>query len=96
MVIQFINKSSHVHWLDKDTIKSEIMPHLSTAKRGYITKSDLVVVVNAILYKLKTGCQWKFLPVKYGVIPNICINRRRTDADDILVDGMLYAERYSI
>ncbi len=224
--------------LDKDTIKSEIMPHLSTAKRGFVTKSDLMEVINAILYKLKTGCQWALLPVEslftgtvlsyisvyhhyrkwcksgewkrlwlrlldkyrhlldmssvdldgshtttmrggeecgyqgrkkrittnalfitdrqgvplvmsspvsgehndvhdiesvmrqmfddlskagikvdglfmnadagfdcdklrsllveYGVIPNICINKRRTDADGILVDGMLYAERYSI
>ena len=49
---------------DKDTINSEIMLHLSTAKCGNITKSDLVEIINAILYKLRTGCQWKFLPVK--------------------------------
>ena len=24
--------------LDKDTIKSEILPHLSVAKRGYVSK----------------------------------------------------------
>ena len=29
--------------LDKDTIKSEILPYLSVAKRGYVTKSDLFV-----------------------------------------------------
>ena len=50
--------------LDKDTISLEILPHLSTAKRGFKTKSSLVEIVNAILYKLKTGCQWEFLPVK--------------------------------
>ena len=50
--------------LDKDTIKNEILPHLSKAKRGYVTQSCLIEVVNAILYKLKTGCQWAFLPVK--------------------------------
>lgn len=49
--------------LDKDTIKNEIMPHLSVAKRGYVSKYPLVDVVNAILYKLKTGCQWEYLPV---------------------------------
>ncbi len=49
--------------LDKDTIKNEILPHLSKAKRGYVTQSCLIEVVNAILYKLKTGCQWAFLPV---------------------------------
>lgn len=40
------------------------MPYLSTAKRSYATKSCLLEVVNAILYKLKTGCQWSLLPVK--------------------------------
>lgn len=50
--------------LDKDTIKMEILPYLSVAKRGYSTKSTLVEIVNAILYKLKTGVQWEYLPVK--------------------------------
>ena len=49
--------------LDKDTIKSEIMPYLSIAKRGFTSKFDLVEIVNAILYKLKSGCQWRLLPV---------------------------------
>ncbi len=48
--------------LDKVTIKSEIMPCLSTAKRGFETKSCLIEIINAILYRLKTGCQWKHLP----------------------------------
>jgi transposase len=50
--------------LDKDTINLEIIPYLSAAKRGFTTKSCLTEIVNAILYKLKTGCQWAFLPVK--------------------------------
>ena len=50
--------------LAKDIIKTEILPHLSKAKRGYITQSCLIDVINAILYKLKTGCQWALLPVK--------------------------------
>ena len=49
--------------LDKDTIENEILPHLSTAKRGFETKSCLVEVINSILYKLKTGIQWHMLPV---------------------------------
>ncbi|WP_410525645.1 transposase, partial [Prevotella nigrescens] len=44
--------------LDKDTIKNEIPPHLSVAKRGYICQSSLSEVIQCILYKLKTGCQW--------------------------------------
>ena len=49
--------------LDKDTIKNEILPHLSIAKRGYICQSSLSEVIQCILYKLKTGCQWYMLPV---------------------------------
>ena len=30
--------------LDKDTIKNEILPHLSKAKRGYVTQSCLIEV----------------------------------------------------
>lgn len=50
--------------LSKDTIEKEIIPHLSVAKRGFKTKSCLIEIVNSILYKLKTGIQWEFLPVK--------------------------------
>lgn len=50
--------------LDKNTIENEILPHLSVAKRGFKTKSCLVEIVNSILYKLKTGIQWEFLPVE--------------------------------
>ena len=50
--------------LDKDTIKNEILPHISVAKRGFQSKSSLIEVINAILYKLKTGCQWEYFPVK--------------------------------
>lgn len=49
--------------LDKDTIKNKIMPHLSVAKMGYVSKYSLVDVVNAILYKLKTRCQWEYLHI---------------------------------
>lgn len=58
------NRQAMYAVLDKDTIKNEILPHLSVAKRGFISKSSLIEVVNAILYKLKTGCQWAYLPVK--------------------------------
>ncbi len=51
--------------LDKDTIKKEIMPYLSVAKRGFSCQGCLEEVVNAILHKLKTGCQWNQLPVEH-------------------------------
>ena len=41
--------------LDKDTIKSEILPHLSVAKRSYVTKSYLAEAIQYILYRLKNG-----------------------------------------
>lgn len=49
--------------LDEDIIKEEIIPHLSIGKRGFKITSKLEEVVNAILYKLKTGCQWEYIPV---------------------------------
>lgn len=39
------------------------MPYLSVAKRGYVSQGCLIEVVNAILHKLKSGCQWHQLPV---------------------------------
>ena len=49
--------------LDKDTIKSEILPHLSVTKRGFVSKSDLAEVIQFNFYRLKTGCQWHIIPV---------------------------------
>ena len=38
--------------LNKDTMKYEILPHLSVEKRGYVTKSDLTEIIQSNLYKL--------------------------------------------
>ena len=40
-------------------MKSEILPHLSAAKRGYASKGDLAEVVQSILYTLKTDWRWQ-------------------------------------
>ena len=40
-----------------------IRPHLSTARRGYISNIPLYKIFNYIIYKLRTGCQWEFLPM---------------------------------
>lgn len=50
--------------LDKDTIEMEIVAHLPKTKRGFRPTVPLVEIVNAVLYKLKTGVQWRELPVK--------------------------------
>lgn len=49
--------------LDKDTIKNEIIPHLPKQKRGFKPKVPFYEIINCILYKLKTGIQWEYLPV---------------------------------
>ena len=50
--------------LSKDMIELEIVPYLPETKRGFKPKAPLYEIVNAILYKLKTGIQWEFLPVE--------------------------------
>ena len=48
------------------------MPYLSIAKRGFTGKLDLLSIFMAMLFKLKTGCQWEHLPVCHffeGEIP---------------------------
>lgn len=50
--------------LGKDIIRTWILPHLSTGTRGPACQADLLNVVETILYKLKTGCQWRQLPLK--------------------------------
>jgi len=49
--------------LDKDIVNEEIVPYLSTNKRGFSPLVPIVQIVQAVLYKLKTGCQWAYVPV---------------------------------
>lgn len=41
-----------------------IMPFLSTAKRGYVSKIPLYKMFNYVLYRLHTGCQWAEVPIE--------------------------------
>jgi transposase len=50
--------------LPKDIIRTWIVPYLTTHRRGRPTATDLTELLEAVLYKLKTGCQWRYLPVK--------------------------------
>lgn len=50
--------------LSKDMIHLHIVQYLSQGSRGPVCRVELWEVVNAILYKLKTGTQWHLLPVK--------------------------------
>lgn len=49
--------------LDKDIIEMEILPFLPRTKRGFPPTVPIDEIINAILYKLKTGVQWHLLPV---------------------------------
>ena len=49
--------------LDKDTIEMEIVPYIPHPKRGFAPREPLSEIVNAVLYKKKTGVQWEYLPV---------------------------------
>ena len=51
--------------LSKDTIYTYILPNLKIGSAGKYLEPDFrVEIVQAILYRLKTGVQWRFLPVK--------------------------------
>ena len=49
--------------LDKDKIETLIVPHLSRGERGKGLNVDFSCIIAAILYRLKSGCQWRMLPV---------------------------------
>ncbi|QIP17145.1 transposase [Spirosoma aureum] len=50
--------------LDKVTSEKWILPYLSLGQRGKDIKVEMSTLIDAILHKLKTGCQWRQLPVK--------------------------------
>jgi transposase len=50
--------------LDTNLIIIEVLPYLSMGKVGKEAEIDLLSIVKAIFYRLKTGCQWRLLPVK--------------------------------
>ncbi len=51
--------------LSKDSIRTYILPYLQVGSCGKSLEPDFTVdIVSAILYRLKTGVQWRFLPVK--------------------------------
>lgn len=50
--------------ISEDSINQWIVPHLSIGKRGSKLPVKAAEIVSAILYRLKTGCQWRELPTK--------------------------------
>ena len=50
--------------LPKDIICTWILPHLTQSRNGRPSRADPIELIEALLYKLKTGYQWRYLPVK--------------------------------
>ncbi len=50
--------------LTEQQFQQYIEPHLSKAKRGYVSEQPLYKIFNCILYKLHTGCQWEEIPIE--------------------------------
>lgn len=49
--------------VSKDMIEACILPYLSSGQRGPEPSVCLCDIVRAILYRLKTSCQWRMLPL---------------------------------
>ena len=50
--------------LSKSTIEKWIVPNLTIGERGFEPTVPIVEIVECILHRLKTGCQWRELPTK--------------------------------
>jgi len=50
--------------ITQEQFESHISPHLSKAKRGFVSRIPLYKIFNYILYWLHTGCQWPQLPME--------------------------------
>ena len=49
--------------LTPEQFAQHVEPHLSKAKRGFVSTIPLFKIFNYILYFLYTGCQWRKLPI---------------------------------
>lgn len=75
-VLKTIHKEAPMYAvLDKVSIKYELFPCILIVKRGFETKSCMIEIINAILYKLKTGCLWSM----------VCLHRYYSNQDPALM-----------
>ncbi|MEM6260859.1 MAG: transposase [Bacteroidota bacterium] len=59
-----------IYIFPQDIVQQHIVQHLSQPRRGPKCKVATWELVNAILYKLKTGCQWDMLPINSLITSN--------------------------
>ena len=45
-------------------LRQYILPLLPKNKRGFCSKHDPIIILQCIIHKLKTGCQWRHLFVE--------------------------------
>lgn len=50
--------------LSKGIVERWILPHVSKGARGPETTVETADIIRAIFYRLKTGCQWRLLPLR--------------------------------
>src|SRR5437762_2411222 len=50
----------------QEQFEAYVMPYVSTARRGYVSKIPLYKIFNYVLYRLHTGCQWHQVPIVAG------------------------------
>jgi len=74
-----------------------IAPHVAQkAGSGKKRTVDIREVLNAIFYRIRTGCQWRMLPTDKGLVsslrgatvatvPVVCDNRRSNFADSLVI-----------
>ena len=60
----FEKKHQNSGALGKDTINNWTIPFLSVRKRGFKSNFDLATIFLLILKRLKTGVQWRELPIE--------------------------------
>ena len=90
----------------QEQFETYILPYLSTARRGYVSKTSLHKVFNLIVYRLHTGCQWSSLPVPKrarnrkketelagGVSPLSKVERRRELKESVASQYCVYIRR---
>lgn len=62
--LQNLKFKNYMEVLSKSMIEKWIVPYLSVGKRGAKAGVPVSDIVRAILHRLKTGVQWRFLPLK--------------------------------